>query len=261
MERVLERCCGLDVHKETVTACLVVPGAKGERTETIRTFGTMTAELLELRDWLAEHRCTHVAMESTGVFWKPVYYLLEDDFTVLLVNAAHIKNVPGRKTDVSDCAWIAQLLEHGLLRASFVPPPEIRELRDLTRYRKSLIQDRTREVNRVHKALQDAGIKLSSVASDIMGMSGRVMLSALIEGRDDPAELAGPGQGAAALQAGAPAQGLAGTFHVAPCVLVGRASFAHRLSRSVDRAVFGADYGEAPPFLGGGGPSGDDPRG
>lgn len=189
MDRVLERCCGLDVHKETVTACLIVPGASGERTETIRTFGTMTADLLELRDWLAAQKCTHVAMESTGVFWKPVYYLLEDDFTVLLVNAAHVKNVPGRKTDVSDCAWIAQLLEHGLLRGSFVPPPEIRALRDLTRYRKGLIQERAREVNRVHKVLQDAGIKLSSVASDVMGVSGRAILSGLIEGAGDPETL------------------------------------------------------------------------
>lgn len=195
MERVLTRCCGLDVHKETVAAGLVVPGDTGERTETIRTFGTMTGDLLELRDWLAAHGCTHVAMESTGVFWKPVYYLLEDDFEVLLVNAQHISNVPGRKTDVSDCAWIAQLLEHGLLRPSFVPPPEIRELRDLTRYRKSLIQDRSRQVNRIHKILQDAGIKLSSVATDIMGVSGRAMLSAMIEGQDDPEGLASLAKG------------------------------------------------------------------
>ncbi|HJX15524.1 MAG TPA: IS110 family transposase [Candidatus Deferrimicrobiaceae bacterium] len=212
MERVLARCCGLDVHKETVAAGLIVPGAAGERTETIRTFGTMTEDLLALRDWLAEHGCTHVAMESTGVFWKPVYSLLEDDFEVLLVNAAHIKNVPGRKTDVSDCAWIAQLLEHGLLHPSFVPPPEIRELRDLTRYRKALILDRTREVNRVHKVLQDAGIKLSSVATDIMGISGRAMLSCLIEGQQDPERLADLAKGKLRSKMGPLRKALRGRF-------------------------------------------------
>ena len=212
MERVLARGCGLDVHKETVAAGLIVPGAAGERTETIRTFGTMTEDLLALRDWLAEHGCTHVAMESTGVFWKPVYYLLEDDFEVLLVNAAHIKNVPGRKTDVSDCAWIAQLLEHGLLHPSFVPPPEIRELRDLTRYRKALILDRTREVNRVHKVLQDAGIKLSSVATDIMGISGRAMLSCLIEGQQDPERLADLAKGKLRSKMGPLRKALRGRF-------------------------------------------------
>jgi transposase len=155
----------------------------------------MTADLLELRDWLAANGCTHVAMESTGVFWKPVYYILEDDFTVLLVNAAHVRNVPGRKTDVADCVWIAQLLEHGLLKGSFVPPPPIRELRDLTRYRKALIQEHSRESNRAHKVLQDAGIKLSSVATDVFGVSGRSMMAALIEGRRNPEQLASLAKG------------------------------------------------------------------
>src|SRR4029453_11220990 len=179
MERQVERCCGLDVHKDTVAACVRIGGGPGQRTEQhVQTFRTTTGDLVVLRDWLAAHEVTHVAMESTGVYWKPVYYALEGDFTCLLVNAAHIKQLPGRKTDVKDCAWIAQLLEHGLLRGSFVPPAPIRELRDLTRYRKAVIQDRTRVVNRLHKTLEDAGIKLASVASDVLGISGRAMLEA-----------------------------------------------------------------------------------
>jgi transposase len=178
MEQLYERCAGLDVHQKTVAAGVRVPAPDGGRAQAIQTFGTTTPELLALRDWLEAHQVTHVAMESTGGYWKPVYYLLEERFTCLLVNAAHIKQVPGRKTDIQDCAWIAQLLEHGLLRGSFVPPPPIRDLRDLTRYRKRLIQDRAREANRLHKVLQDAGIKLASVASDILGLSGRAMLAA-----------------------------------------------------------------------------------
>jgi len=147
-------------------------------------------ELLALRDWLAAHGMTHVAMEATGVYWKPVYYVLEDDFALLLVNAAHVKQVPGRKTDVADCAWLAQLLEHGLLCPSFVPPRPIRELRDLTRPRKSLIQERTRMANRLHNVLQDSGIKLSSAATEVLGMSGRPMLSALMGETTDPNQLA-----------------------------------------------------------------------
>ena len=158
MERQLERCCGLDVHKETIAACVRLGGRTGKAEQHVQTFGTTVGELLVLRDWLAAHGVTHVAMESTGVYWKPVFYALESDFTCLLVNAAHIKQVPGRKTDVKDCVWIAQLLEHGLLRGSFVPPAPIRDLRDLTRYRKALIHDRTRVANRLHKALEKAGI-------------------------------------------------------------------------------------------------------
>lgn len=195
MEPLLTRVCGLDVHRDTACACLVVPGPDGSRQEVVRTFGATTNELLKLRDWLAAHEVTHVAMESTGVFWKPVYYVLEDEFQVMLVNAAHVKNVPGRKTDLADATWIAQLLEHGLLRASFVPPPPIRELRDLTRYRKTLIEEHAREANRVHKVLQDAGIKLSSVATDALGASGRAMMKALIEGQRDPASLASLAKG------------------------------------------------------------------
>jgi transposase len=166
MEQLIDRGCGLDVHRDTVVACVRVPGAKRGREQHVRTFGTTTAQLLALHDWLEAHGVTHVAMESTGVYWRPVYHILEERFVCLLVNAAHIKQVPGRKTDVQDCVWIAQLLEHGLLRGSFVPPAPIRDLRDLTRHRRVLQQERTRAANRLHKLLQDAGIKLASVATD-----------------------------------------------------------------------------------------------
>jgi transposase len=156
----------------------------------IRTFRTMTSALLALHDWLSAHRVTHVAMESTGVYWKPVFNLLEGSFEVLLVNAAHIKAVPGRKTDVKDSEWIADLLSHGLLKGSFIPPEPVRDLRDLTRYRKSLIDERTREINRLQKLLESANIKLSSVASDVLGVSGKAMLEALVSGSSDPQVLA-----------------------------------------------------------------------
>jgi transposase len=190
MERVVERCAGLDVHRDTVTACVRVPGVDGERVQELREFGTTTVELLALRDWLMAWGVTVVAMESTGVYWKPVFYLLEDDFECWLLNAKHLKNVPGRKTDVADAAWIAQLVEHGLVRPSFVPPRPIRELRNLTRYRKALIQERTRESQRLDKILQDAGVKLSSVASRTLGVSGKAMLEALVAGTRDPEALA-----------------------------------------------------------------------
>lgn len=190
MERLVKRGAGLDVHRDTVAACIQFPGPNGQVQKSVKTFNTMTADLLALRDWLQQHGMTHVAMESTGVFWKPVYYVLEDTFTVLLVNAAHIKNVPGRKTDVKDCEWIADLLAHGLLRGSFVPPKPIRDLRDLTRYRSTVAHLRAEEVQRLHKLLQDAGIKLSSVATDVMGVSGRAMIDALVEGTKDPTVLA-----------------------------------------------------------------------
>jgi len=190
MRVVHERCAGLDVHKRTVVACRIVPAKDRAWQVDIRTFGTMTDDLLSLHDWLAEAKVTHVAMESTGVYWKPVFNILEEDFDVLLVNAKHIKYVPGRKTDVKDAQWIAELLQHGLLKASFVPEPAQRELREVVRYRTHLIQERVREVNRVHKVLEDANLKLSSVATDIMGVSGREMLAALIAGKDDPEALA-----------------------------------------------------------------------
>jgi transposase len=191
MDVLYEHCCGLDVHKQTVVACLVEPGTRGERPhKEIRTFGTMTHELLLLGDWLETHGVTHVAMESTGVYWKPVHNLLEERFEVLLVNAQHIKAVPGRKTDVRDCEWIADLLRHGLLRASFVPVRPQRELRELVRYRSSLIRERTAAANRLQKTLEGANIKLASVASDILGRSGRAMLEAMIGGESDPTVLA-----------------------------------------------------------------------
>ena len=189
MQVVYKRCCGLDVHKETVVACVMI--REGSQTQKeIRTFRTMTSALLALHDWLSAHRVTHVAMESTGVYWKPVFNLLEGSFEVLLVNAAHIKAVPGRKTDVKDSEWIADLLSHGLLKGSFIPPEPVRDLRDLTRYRKSLIDERTREINRLQKLLESANIKLSSVASDVLGVSGKAMLEALVSGSSDPQVLA-----------------------------------------------------------------------
>lgn len=190
MEVLYRICVGLDVHKDSVKACLRKPGPKGGRQSEIRTFGTTTREILHMADWLSAAQCTHVAMESTGVYWKPIYNVLEGSFEVLLVNAAHIKQVPGRKTDVKDCQWIAELLECGLLRASFIPPKPIRELRDLTRHRKTLIQERSRLANRIQKLLEAANIKLGSVASDILGVSGRAILQALVQGEKDPKKLA-----------------------------------------------------------------------
>ncbi len=181
---------GIDVHKKTVVACLITPGASGAPTKETRTYGTMTADLLEMMDWLLDAGCTHVAMESTGVFWKAPYNLLEGALEVYIVNAAHIKTVPGRKTDVKDAEWIADLLRHGLLRPSFIPDRPQRELRELTRYRTSLLQERSAEVNRLQKTLEGANIKLAGVATDIMGKSGRDMLAALVAGRTDVAALA-----------------------------------------------------------------------
>lgn len=221
MERQIERGAGLDVHRDTVATCVRVPGADGERAQHVRTFGTTTAELGALREWLQAHQVTHVAMESTGVYWKPVFYALEDAFTCLLVNAAHIKQVPGRKTDVLDCIWIAELLEHGLLRGSFVPPLAIRELRDLTRHRKVLIQDRQRAANRLHKLLQDAGLKLASVATDILGVSGRAMLEALVQGTTDPAVLADLARGKLRKKLPALREALSGRFRPHHAFLVG----------------------------------------
>jgi transposase len=212
MDAMIERCAGLDIHQATIVATVRVPDEAGGRRVVTHTFGTMTVDLLALREWLQAFGVTHVAMESTGVYWKPIYYVLEERFTCLLVNAAHVKQVPGRKTDVQDCVWIAQLLEHGLLRGSFVPPAPIRELRDLTRYRKVLIQDRTREANRLHKLLEDAGIKLASVATDILGVSGRAMLEALVRGTTDPEVLAELARGKLRAKLPALRQALRGQF-------------------------------------------------
>ena len=212
MEQQLERVAGLDVHRKTIAVCVRLPGEQGERVQQVRTFGTTAVELLTLRDWLEACRVTDVALESTGVYWKPVFYVLEEAVQCLLVNAQHVQKVPGRKTDVQDCVWLAQLLEHGLLRGSFVPPPPQRELRDLTRYRKVLIQERTREANRLHKVLEDAGIKLATVATDILGVSGRAMLQALLGGTTDPSVLADLARGTLRKKLPALRHALAGRF-------------------------------------------------
>lgn len=190
MERTIDRVAGLDVHQASVVATVRVPAADGGQRMVTETFGTMTPDLVALHAWLQAFGVTHVALESTGVYWKPVYYVLEDTFTLLLINMQELKHVPGRKTDVKDSEWLAQLLECGLLRASFVPPPPIRELRDLTRYRVQQVRDHAQEVNRLCKVLEDAGVKLSTVASDVMGVSGRAMLTALVAGTTDPVVLA-----------------------------------------------------------------------
>ena len=190
MEVVHERCCGLDVHKRTVVACVITP--EGRRT---RRFKTMTKDVLRLADWLGEEGVTHVAMESTGVYWQPIYNLMEDDFEVWVVNAAHIKTVPGRKTDMKDAEWIADLLRHGLLRPSFVPDRPQRELREWCRHRRQLIRQRAQVVNRIQKVLEGGNIKLSSVATDVVGASGRAMLRAMIAGEDDPETLASMARG------------------------------------------------------------------
>jgi transposase len=192
VETIVSRCAALDVHKDTVMACVRVPDGTGGRAQEVREFRTFTVGLRGLRDWLAEHGVTQVAMEATGVYWKPVWHVLEADprWQLLLANAQHVKNLPGRKTDVADAAWLAQLLECGLLRGSFIPPRAIQQLRDLTRYRKKLIEERTRETQRIQKLLEDAGIKLDSVVSDVLGKSARQMLQALIDGERDPVLLA-----------------------------------------------------------------------
>ena len=190
MDVIYARCCGLDVHKRVVVACLISPDADGAPTKEIRTFTTMTDDLLALSAWLTAAGCTHVAMESTGVYWKPVYNLLEGGFALLLVNARHVKAVPGRKTDAKDCEWLADLLRHGLLQASFVPDRPQRELRELTRYRTSLVRERTAVANRLQKTLEGANIKLAAVATDILGKSGRDILVALVDGQTDAADLA-----------------------------------------------------------------------
>jgi len=190
MNLMYERCAGLDVHKRNVFVCATTPDAQGQRRKERRTFSTMTPELLRMRHWLQDLGVTHVAMESTGSFWKPIFNILEGHIEVLVVNAQHLKAVPGRKTDVKDAEWIADLLQHGLLRASFVPPAPQRELRELTRYRTSLIEERSRIINRLQKTLEDANLKLASVASDLMGRSARDMLAALLAGEVDPSVLA-----------------------------------------------------------------------
>src|SRR5262245_13677173 len=186
MQVLLKICCGLDVHKNSVVACLRTSGASDEPRHELQTFSTTTAGLLDLADWLVQHHCRHVAMESTGVYWKPVYNILEGTCEeVRLVNAQHIQQVPGRKTDVKDAQWIAELLAVGLFRASFVPPPEIRDLRELTRYRAKVVKQRADQCNRIQKLLESGNIKLASVATDVLGVSGTAMLEALARGETD----------------------------------------------------------------------------
>src|SRR6188472_2710243 len=193
MQVLYPRCAGLDVHKDTIVACVrcVSPPMHQE----VRSFGSTTTGLLALADWLAEHGCSHVAMEATGVYWKPVWHVLEDEFELVLANAAHIRNVPGRKTDVNDAMWIADLLAHGLIRSSFVPPQQIQQLRDLTRTRKQLVREVSQHTLRIQKVLEDANLKLTSVISDVLGMSGRAMIEAIIRGEQDSERLADLSQG------------------------------------------------------------------
>ena len=202
----------MDVHLRHVVACLL-KGSPPQRQKEIRTFGTTTAELQRLAAWLQAEGCTHVALESTGVYWKPIFNLLESLFTLLLVNAYHTKALPGRKTDMGDAEWLADLLQHGLLQASFIPPRAVRELRELTRYRRSLIQERSSAVNRIQKVLEGANIKLGSVATDIMGVSGRAILQALASGEQDPATLANLAKGQLRQKLPALQEALRGSMH------------------------------------------------
>jgi transposase len=237
METVVERPGALDVHKEQVTACARVPATDGRgREQHVAEFGTTVRGLLALRDWLAAHRVTQVTMEATGVYWKPVWAVLEDEFELLLVNARHVKQVPGRKTDVKDAEWLCQLAEAGLLKASFVPPKPLRALRNLTRYRKTQIQERQREANRLHKALEDTGIKLDCVASDILGVSGRAMLDALVHGTSDPEVLADLAKGRLRAKLPALKEALEGRFDDVHALWIG-AILAHIdfLDEQIDR--------------------------
>jgi transposase len=224
MEVIVERVAGLDVHKETVMAAVRVPGERG-RSQKVKEFATFNADLLALRRWLADEGVTLVVMEATGVYWRAPWHVLEEyaGWELMLVNARHVKNLPGRKTDVSDAAWLAQLAECGLLRGSFVPPAVIGELRDLTRYRKKLVEDRAKEVQRVQKTLEDAGIKLDSVASDVLGVSGRAMLTALVAGERDPVVLAELAKGPLRRKIPALRHALQGRFNEHHALMIGMA--------------------------------------
>lgn len=244
VETLVERCAGLDVHKDTVVACVRITAGRQVETH-LATFATVTSELLALRDWLTGWGVQLVGMESTGVYWKPVYYVLEEEIGCWLLNARHLRNVPGRKTDMADAAWIAQLVAHGLVQPSFVPPMQIRELRNLTRYRKAQIQERTREAQRLDKILQDAGVKLSSVATDILGVSGRAMLTALVSGSHDPAVLADLAKGRLRVKIPALQEALRGRFTGHHALIVGEIlakldyldEVIGRLSQEIDRVI------------------------
>jgi transposase len=246
METIFERVGALDVHKAQVTGCVRVPGEAGRREPHLAEFATTVRGLMALRDWLAAHQVTHVAMEATGVYWQPVWHMLEDDFELTLCNARHVKNVPGRKTDVSDAQWLCQLMEAGLLRGSFVPPKPQRRLRTLTRYRKTQIAERQREANRLHKALEDTGIKLDCVATDILGASGRAMLDALVAGTTDPHVLAELARGKLRQKIPALREALEGRFEAHHALIIG-AILAHLdfLDEQIDRLseAIGAELG------------------
>ena len=247
MEILYPRCAGLDVHKESVAVCVLTPGPQAEPDKQIQQFGTTTGELRRLRDWLGAHGVTHAAMESTGVYWKPVFNILESACQLILVNARHVKQVPGRKTDKADCAWIASLLRHGLLEASFVPEPEVRQLRDLCRMRTTLVRECVQVGNRLRKVLEDANIKLDSVASNTLGMSGRCMIRALIEGRDDPGELAALARSLAGEAAGTGA-GAGREGDRPPPFSAARTHAATRFSGTAGGALRGADRRRDAPF-------------
>ena len=236
MDVIVERVGALDVHKASVTGCVRVPAVDGGREPHLAEFQTTVRGLLGLRDWLAAHGVGQVVMEATGVYWKPVWHLLEDDFELMLVNARHVKQVPGRKTDMSDAAWLCQLAEAGLLKANFVPPKPIRELRQLTRYRKTQIAERQREAQRLHKALEDTNVKLDSVASDLLGKSGRAMLDALVAGTTDPDVLADLAKGRLRQKLPALREALEGRFSALHALLIG-AILAHLdfLDEQIDR--------------------------
>src|SRR5215207_5955646 len=223
MEIVHARCCGLDVHKKSVVACVLISQRDGLLERQIRTFSTMTTDLLALSDWLNSLNVTHVALESTGVYWRPVFNILEDEErTLLLVNPQHMRAVPGKKTDVRDSEWLADLLRHGLLRASFIPPAPIRAIRELTRYRKTLVQARVDEANRLQKMLEGANLKLAAVASDVLGVSGRAMLAALIDGERDPDVLADLARGVLRAKLPQLRQALLGRVQPHHVVLIGQ---------------------------------------
>jgi transposase len=222
MQVIHERCCGLDVHKRTVVACVLVTHEDGRVDRSVRTFGTMTPDLLALADWLDRWGITQVALESTGVYWRPVFNILEEGRTILLVNPQHLQHVPGRKTDVKDAEWLADLLRHGLLRPSFIPPAPVRELRELTRYRKTLVQARTDEVNRLQKVLEGANLKLASVVSDVLGVSARAMLAALLGGEQDANALAELARGRLRAKLPALRRALAGRVKPHHLVLIGQ---------------------------------------
>ena len=222
MQVVHARCCGLDIHKKTVVACVLLTQDDGTVQRHVRMFGTMTADLLALGDWLTRYEVTQIALESTGVYWRPVFNILEEGRTLVLLNPQHIAKVPGRKTDVSDAEWIADLLRHGLLRASFVPPVAVRDLRELTRYRKTLVAERAADVNRLQKVLESANLKLASVATDVLGASGRAMLDAVLGGEADPSVLADLARGRLRAKLPALQQALVGRVKPHHLIVIGQ---------------------------------------